>query len=161
MVTVRAPFFISTVLIGVPEPTGPAAASVGNVPFSFIANAGPHTTAPGRDKRTILTYLPLLVTSREKSGLTAVVEACATLPTDADANKRLELWLEMETCVALPADRDAATTDLLRELAAVNQDFREAVKMIRPALRPTVVFHRFGESPMSGQDIRIKRRYIM
>jgi hypothetical protein len=33
--------------------------------------------------------------------------------------------------------------------------------MIQPALRPTVVFHRFGESPMSGQDIRIKRRYIM
>jgi phenylacetate-CoA ligase len=80
---------------------------------------------------------------------------------DADANKRLELWLEMDNGVALPADRDAATTDLLRELAAVNQDFRESVKMIRPALRPTVVFHRFGESPMSGQDIRIKRRYIM
>ncbi len=80
---------------------------------------------------------------------------------DADANKRLELWLEMDNGVALPADRDAATADLLRELAAVNQDFRESVKMIRPALRPTVVFHRFGESPMSGQDIRIKRRYIM
>jgi phenylacetate-CoA ligase len=80
---------------------------------------------------------------------------------DADANKRLELWLEMDDGVALPADRDAATTDLLRELAAVNQDFRESVKMIRPALRPTVVFHRFGESPMSGQDARIKRRYIM
>jgi phenylacetate-CoA ligase len=80
---------------------------------------------------------------------------------DADANKRLELWLEMESGVAVPADREAATTDLLRELAAVNQDFRESVKMMQPALRPTVVFHRFGESPMSGQDIRIKRRYIM
>jgi phenylacetate-CoA ligase len=80
---------------------------------------------------------------------------------DADANKRLELWLEMDNGVAPPADRDAATTDLLQELAAVNQDFRESVKMIRPALRPTVVFHRFGESPMSGQDARIKRRYIM
>jgi len=63
--------------------------------------------------------------------------------------------------VCIPADRDAVTADLLRELAAVNQDFRESMKMIRPALRPTVVFHRFGESPMSGQDIRIKRRYIM
>lgn len=80
---------------------------------------------------------------------------------DAEANKRLELWVEMNDGVAVPVDRDAATTDLLRELAAVNQDFRESVKMIRPALRPTVVFHRFGESPMSGQDTRIKRRYIM
>jgi hypothetical protein len=49
----------------------------------------------------------------------------------------------------------------LQELAVVNQDFRESIKMIQPALRPTVVFHRFGESPMSGQDPRIKRRYIM
>jgi phenylacetate-CoA ligase len=80
---------------------------------------------------------------------------------DADANKRLELWLEMDSSVPLPADRDAATTDLLRELATVNQDFRESVRMMAPALRPTVVFHLFGESPMSGQDIRIKRRYIM
>jgi phenylacetate-CoA ligase len=80
---------------------------------------------------------------------------------DADANKRLELWLEMESGVALPADGDAATDDVLRELGAVNQDFRESVKMIRPALRPTVVFHPFGESPMSDQDIRLKRKYIM
>jgi phenylacetate-CoA ligase len=80
---------------------------------------------------------------------------------DADANKRLELWVEMTDGVAVPADRDAATTDLMRELAAVNQDFRESVKMIPEALRPSVVFHRFGESPISGQDIRIKRRYIM
>jgi phenylacetate-CoA ligase len=80
---------------------------------------------------------------------------------DADANKRLELWLEMDDGVALPADCAAATFDLLRELAVVNQDFRESIKMIQPALRPTVVFHRFGESPMSRQDPRIKRRYIM
>ena len=80
---------------------------------------------------------------------------------DADANKRLELWLEMEEGAEPPADREVATSDLLRELAVVNQDFREAVKMMRPALRPTVLFHRYGESPMSGQDGRIKRCYIM
>ncbi len=67
----------------------------------------------------------------------------------------------MDSGVALPADRSAATADLLRELAAVNQDFRESVKMIRPALRPTAVFHEHGKSPMSGQDIRLKRQYIM
>lgn len=80
---------------------------------------------------------------------------------DADANKRLELWVELERGVPMPADRDAATADVLRELAAANQDFRESVKMIRPALRPTVVFYAFGEGPMAGQDARVKRRYIM
>jgi phenylacetate-CoA ligase len=80
---------------------------------------------------------------------------------DADANKRLELWLEMERGVALPVDRSAATADVLHELAAVNQDFRESVKMIPVVFRPTAVFHSFGEGPMSGQDIRLKRRYIM
>jgi phenylacetate-CoA ligase len=80
---------------------------------------------------------------------------------DSDANKRLELWLEMERGVAPPADRDSATADVLRELTVVNQDFRESVRMIQPALRPTVVFHEFGASPMSGQDVRLKRRYIM
>lgn len=80
---------------------------------------------------------------------------------DANANKRLELWLEMDCNVALPENRDAVSEDLLRELAAVNQDFRESVRMIRPELRPTVILYRYGESPMSGQDIRVKRRYIM
>ncbi|HJQ20552.1 MAG TPA: hypothetical protein VJ867_09410 [Gemmatimonadaceae bacterium] len=80
---------------------------------------------------------------------------------DANANKRLELWLELGPDVAAPANPESATDDLLRELTAVNQDFRESVKMIRPELRPTVVFHPYGQSPMSGQDIRVKRRYIM
>ena len=80
---------------------------------------------------------------------------------DADANKRLELWLEMERGVALPVDDEDATADVLRELAAVNQDFRESVRMIPLALRPTANFYAFGDSPMSGQDVRLKRRYIM
>jgi hypothetical protein len=67
----------------------------------------------------------------------------------------------MDRDVAPPLDRDAAIADVLRELAAVNQDFRESVKMIRPAFKPTAVFHAFGEAPMSGEDIRLKRRYIM
>jgi phenylacetate-CoA ligase len=80
---------------------------------------------------------------------------------DAEANKRLELWVEMGRAVDLPANREAATAELLRELGAVNQDFQESVKMIPQPLRPTAVFHPHGESPMSGQDVRVKRRYIM
>jgi phenylacetate-CoA ligase len=80
---------------------------------------------------------------------------------DAEANKRLEVWLEMDANVAVPENKAAVTEDLLRELSAVNQDFRESVKMIRAELRPAVKLYRFGESPMSGQDVRIKRKYVI
>jgi len=80
---------------------------------------------------------------------------------DADANKRLELWLELENGVAMPdttADLDAA---VWRELAAVNQDFRESIKMIPAGRSPTLKLFEFGQSPMSGQDIRVKKQYIV
>ena len=80
---------------------------------------------------------------------------------DADANKRLELWLELENGVAMPeatADLDAA---VWRELAAVNQDFRESIKMIPAGRSPTIKLFEFGQSPMSGQDIRVKKQYIV
>jgi phenylacetate-CoA ligase len=80
---------------------------------------------------------------------------------DADANKRLELWLELEDGIAMPettGDLDAA---VWRELAAVNQDFRESVKMIPAGRSPTVKLFAFGQSPMSGQDIRVKKQYIV
>jgi hypothetical protein len=57
------------------------------------------------------------------------------------------------------------TTDLdaavWRELAAVNQDFRESIKMIPPGRSPTIKLFSFGQSPMSGQDIRVKKQYIV
>jgi hypothetical protein len=82
---------------------------------------------------------------------------------DAQANKRLELLLELAENVAVPNAESAASTsdDIWRELAAVNQDFRESVKMIPAERKPTIKFFRFGESPISGQDIRVKKRYIM
>ena len=82
---------------------------------------------------------------------------------DAQANKRLDLLLELAEHVAVPNAESAATMsdDIWRELAAVNQDFRESVKMIPAERRPSVKFFRFGESPISGQDIRIKKRYIV
>jgi phenylacetate-CoA ligase len=82
---------------------------------------------------------------------------------DAQANKRLELLLELAENVAVPNAESAATTsdDIWRELAAVNQDFRESVKMIPAERKPTIKFFRFGESPISGQDIRVKKQYIV
>jgi len=80
---------------------------------------------------------------------------------DSDANKRLELWLELEHDVAAPENIDELNAAVWRELAAVNQDFRESIKMIPAGRSPTVKLFAFGQSPMSGQDIRVKKQYIV
>jgi phenylacetate-CoA ligase len=80
---------------------------------------------------------------------------------DADANKRLELWLELEDNVPMPENTTDLDAAVWRELAAINQDFRESVKMIPAGRSPTIKLFAFGQSPMSGQDIRVKKQYIV
>jgi phenylacetate-CoA ligase len=80
---------------------------------------------------------------------------------DTDANKRLELWLELEQGVAIPESTNDLNAAVWRELAAVNQDFRESIKMIPAGRSPTLKLFPFGQSPMSGQDIRVKKQYII
>ncbi len=82
---------------------------------------------------------------------------------DEHANKRLELLLELAEGVVVPTGdgANALSDDIWRELAAVNQDFRESIKMIPAERKPTLKLFPFGESPISGQDIRIKKRYIV
>lgn len=107
------------------------------------------------DIQNVLLRLPSLASTVANFGLRPYE--------DAGANKRLELLIELAEDVAIP-DVDAALAidaDVWRELAAVNQDFRESVKMIPAERKPTIKFFRFGESPISGQDIRIKKRYIV
>ena len=74
---------------------------------------------------------------------------------DEAATKRLELWIEHAT--ATPA----VETELLRRLAEVNQDFRESIRMVPADCAPRVRIWPPGESPMSRQDPRIKKRYIL
>lgn len=80
---------------------------------------------------------------------------------DASANKRLELWIELASGAATPEDLRALSDDVWQELAAVNQDFRESVRMIPMALKPEVKVFPFGQSPLSAQDVRIKKQYIV
>lgn len=79
---------------------------------------------------------------------------------DASANKQLEFWLELAAGVDLTASSELAAA-VREELAVVNQDFRESLRMIPEHCRPTLKLFRYGESPISGQDIRVKRRYIV
>jgi len=79
---------------------------------------------------------------------------------DQRANKRLELWFELAAGVT-PPEPERLREQVLAALAEVNQDFRESLRMVPPEHRPTVKLWAFGESPLSGQDIRIKKRYIV
>ena len=82
---------------------------------------------------------------------------------DEKANKRLELLIEMAENVPVPSGDGAIALgdDIWRELASVNQDFRESVKMIPAERKPTLKVYPYNESPISAQDIRIKKRYIV
>jgi hypothetical protein len=80
---------------------------------------------------------------------------------DAEANKRLEFWIEMEKGAPVPSSPDSLRDDFLRALAATNQDFRESIRMVPESRRPQIKVFAFGESPISGQDPRIKKRYIV
>ena len=79
---------------------------------------------------------------------------------DSEANKRLELWVEMKAGADLP-DAALLGEGLLGELASVDQDFRESIEMVREAHRPALRVFAHGQSPLSGQDPRIKKRYIV
>jgi phenylacetate-CoA ligase len=79
---------------------------------------------------------------------------------DEGANKRLELWLELAANTPIPSDTRELNAEVWRELTSINQDFRESIKMVPESRRPTIKLFPFGESPISGQDIRVKRRYI-
>ncbi len=79
---------------------------------------------------------------------------------DATANRQLEIWLETKPGCTLGVTEDLQR-DLRRALAEVNQDFRESIKMVPADRMPMVRIYATGESPMSHQDPRIKKRYIL
>jgi phenylacetate-CoA ligase len=78
------------------------------------------------------------------------------LSEDGEANKTLELAFELRAGAVEPPDVRAA---VLARLAEVNQDWREAARMM-PAHQPTLAFHAPGTGPLSGYDRRLKRQYI-
>jgi phenylacetate-CoA ligase len=79
---------------------------------------------------------------------------------DDDANKRVEIWFELAADADLP-DTERLRESVLTELATVNQDFRESIKMVPADRRPAVKLFRQGQSPIPSQDIRLKRQYIL
>jgi len=80
---------------------------------------------------------------------------------DAAANKRLELYVELTDDASLLDREQALGASVWREVAAVNQDFRESLRMIPAERRPTLRLFKPGTSPMSTADVRIKRKYVL
>jgi phenylacetate-CoA ligase len=81
---------------------------------------------------------------------------------DERANKRLELWIEFAAGVEAPeSGRDALNAAVWTELALMNQDFRESIRMVPSEYHPKLKCFGFGKSPISGQDVRIKKQYIV
>ncbi|HYE76562.1 MAG TPA: hypothetical protein VEI97_01120, partial [bacterium] len=80
---------------------------------------------------------------------------------DSDANKRLDFWFMLREGHRSPENTGRAQDDFIAALAAVNQDFRESIRMVRPELRPALRFDPYGEGPLAGQDIRLKKRYVI
>jgi phenylacetate-CoA ligase len=79
---------------------------------------------------------------------------------DERANKRLTFALELAQGSQVPSDVDVTCREFLRRLSELNQDYREAARMIPAGLEPTVEFHPHGAGPFRGADVRLKRDYV-
>jgi hypothetical protein len=60
-----------------------------------------------------------------------------------------------------PPEPEGLREQVLAALGEVNQDFRESIRMVPADNRPTLKLWPFGQGPLSNQDIRIKKRYIV
>jgi phenylacetate-CoA ligase len=80
---------------------------------------------------------------------------------DSAANKRLHLYLELAEDARLTTCERTLGEWVWREVAAVNQDFRESIRMVPPDRRPMLRLFKPGTSPMSCADVRLKRSYIV
>ncbi|HEY4176848.1 MAG TPA: hypothetical protein VGM90_08455 [Kofleriaceae bacterium] len=79
---------------------------------------------------------------------------------DESGEARLDLWIELREGATLEVTREL-TAQLLHHLAEVNQDFRESIRMVPPGRWPNVTLFAAGTSPLSGQDARLKKRYVV
>ena len=84
---------------------------------------------------------------------------CLAINEDNEANKQLDIHLE-STTEKLNFICEKSQKDFLKILSKVNQDFREALRMLPIQQQPKLVLHKFGEGPFSENDIRIKTKYI-
>lgn len=82
-------------------------------------------------------------------------------PEDEEGNKHLVVAIETAECKeALDIDLQELHQIFFDNLASINQDFREARKMLSSVNQTQIVFCAFGQGPFKDADIRIKTKYV-
>lgn len=80
---------------------------------------------------------------------------------DNDGSKKLVVALELkENKHDLLINIEQAQQDFFAQLALINQDFREAQKMLSFLNQAQIIFHIFKEGPFKDADIRVKAKYL-
>jgi phenylacetate-CoA ligase len=86
---------------------------------------------------------------------------CLQTEEDQAVNKKLIVALELKQGQVLEAVNTVAIEkEFFSQLAAINQDFREAKRMINDDSQMIVRFYKYSEGPFENGDIRIKAKYI-
>lgn len=95
-------------------------------------------------------------------GLAKIIESFSLMTYEDDnLNKQLELALEVNDTNAAVVQDPAALADLIFDgLKAINQDYREASKMIPAGAKPKVKAYLRNTGPFVVNDIRLKKHYI-
>jgi len=94
--------------------------------------------------------------------LARVVSSFSLLITeDNSANKKLSLAVELrEGEKSNQLNKSKLRNEVLRKLAEINQDYREADHMIPQAHKPQLELYDFSQGPFAVNDIRLKKHYI-
>ncbi len=92
---------------------------------------------------------------------TLINSFCIGTLEDKDGNKQLVVSMEIQKgktqlAISLPNIQ----IDFFVELSKINQDFREAKRMLTKADQTVIRFYDFAQGPFENNDIRIKAKYI-
>ena len=80
---------------------------------------------------------------------------------DAQANKRMEIAVELAEGAPMPGNAEALGEELFECLAAINGDFLNAWKHTAPPDNmPKLTLHTFGTGPFAGGQRKLKNEYV-
>ena len=86
---------------------------------------------------------------------------CIQLNENSEGDKFLELELELVAGLHdLPLSKEEFSNAFFEQLAVINQDFREAKRMIVNPAQLAITYFPFGTGPFEDRDMRIKAKYL-
>jgi phenylacetate-CoA ligase len=86
---------------------------------------------------------------------------CISAAEDKSGNKKLSIQLELQNESPAGFNKAAIEKEFFSRLAAINQDFREAIRMANQDGCATVSFYPSRQGPFVNSDNRIKANYII